>query len=425
MKKLFLLAFIGIINWPLFGQDLDFARRQIDTLASESMHGRGYVMHGDRIAANYLVDQLKQLGVQPWKGKYKQRYSFPVNTFPGNMIMIADGKNMKPGYDFQVKTWSTGKQDTFQILKLQEKHLDDMGELRALRSQDLSNYLLSVDPEDFSDKFRKRLPEITHVNFFGAAGYINLKKGEKLTWSVTGSEQMVNHIVLDVKKTSWNDAGKVILDIENRLFNQYETANITGYLEGREEPDSFVLITAHYDHLGRMGKNTCYCGAHDNASGTAMALNLADYFAISQNRPKHSLLFVFFSGEEAGLHGSRYFAENPPLDLEKIKFVMNIDLIGSGSKGIKVVNGAKLKPQFKLLKKINEEKNYIAAVKKRGEAANSDHYPLYAKGVPAFFVYTLGDEYKEYHNPDDRAEGLPLTAYKGLFRLIRDYVEQI
>lgn len=425
MRKLLSVLVLNLIVLCLHAQDLEYARKQIDTLASESMHGRGYVNNGDELAADYLVNELKEIGVMPWKNMYRQKYSFAINTFPGKMVMKAGDKTLRPGYDFQVKVWSEGVKGKYQVFKLERKHLKVMDEMRGLRDKDLRNHIILVDPKVFSEEMRKNLNEITYVNFFGAAGYIILEDSEKLTWSVAGSETTVKHIVLDVRREAWNNAEQLSLDIESRFFRDYKTANVMGYLPGTEQPDSFVLVTAHYDHLGRMGKNTCYCGAHDNASGTAMTLDLARYFAISQNRPKHSLLFVFFSGEEAGLHGSRYFADKPPLQLEKIKFVMNIDLIGSGSKGIKVVNGAKLKSQFELLNRINEESNYIAAVKKRGEAANSDHYPLYAKGVPAFFVYTLGDEYKEYHNPDDRADGLPLTAYEGLFRLIRDYVERI
>ncbi|MFO8087525.1 MAG: M28 family peptidase [Bacteroidales bacterium] len=425
MNRLLMIISIACFVFPLSGQNKDYAREQIDTLASESMHGRGYVNNGVRVAADYLVQELKDIGVFAWKGGYRQACAFPVNTFPGNMYLNADGKTMKPGYDFQVKTWSEGLTDTLKVLRLEEKHLKDMEHMRKLRDQDLKDYLILLDPKRFSDKMAKNLNNIAYVNFFGAAGYVNLVDAEKLMWSVAGSHKMVEHIVIDVKREAWNDATRIILDIESRFYNQYETANVIGYLKGREEPDSFVLITAHYDHLGRMGENTCYCGAHDNASGTALTLDLASYFAVSQNRPRHSLLFVFFSGEEAGLHGSRFFADNPPLNLDKVKFVVNLDIVGTGSKGIKVVNGAILKKQFELLKSINEQEAYVTDVKKRGEAANSDHYPLYAKGIPAFFVYTLGDEYKEYHNPDDVAKALPLTAYEGLFRLIRDYVEQL
>jgi len=181
-----------------------------------------------------------------------------------------------------------------------------------------------------------------------------------------------------------------------------------------------VLITAHYDHLGRMGKKVFFPGAHDNASGTAMITDLARYFA--DNPPEISVLFIAFSAEETGLEGSYYYSENPVVPLENTLFSLNLDIIGSGSTGIKVVNGKVLPDYFNILKRINTQNNYVKKVGKRGEAANSDHYHLYRMGVSAFFIYTTGDEYTEYHTVNDKAEGLPLTAYDGLFRLVSDFI---
>ncbi|MFO8054090.1 MAG: M28 family peptidase [Bacteroidales bacterium] len=425
MKQFVCLMFGFFFCVSIYAQDLEYARAQIDTLASEAMHGRGYVNRGDRIAADYLEEQLQKHGLEKVEGSYRQHYSFPVNTFPGTMKMIAGDKLMRPGYDFQVKAYSKGLKDTLKTIELKQAHLQSADKLRELQQRDLEGYLMVIDPEEFREEFREEIPSIVYVNFFGASGYIVLQNREKLIWGVSGSENPAGHPVLEVLASQWNNAQQVILDIENEYINQYRTSNVYGYVPGTEHPDSFVLVVAHYDHLGRMGKNTCYCGAHDNASGTGMTLDLARYFAGSENRPAHSLMFVFFSGEEAGLHGSSYFAEHPPVELDKIKFVLNLDLIGSGSKGIGVVNGKVFKPQFELLKQINEKNQYIADTKKRGESSNSDHYPFHKNGVSSFFFYTMGDEYQEYHTPEDRSDGLPLTAYEGLFRLIRDYVREI
>ncbi len=100
-------------------------------------------------------------------------------------------------------------------------------------------------------------------------------------------------------------------------------------------------------------------------------------------------------------------------------------MVGSGSDGIKVVNGSVLKKEFELLQNINEKEKYLKKVSKRGEAANSDHYPFYRKKVPAFFIYTLGDEYKEYHTPVEKAEKVPMTEYDDLFRLMLAFVNAL
>ncbi len=424
MKTIIALFIGSLFAVSLAAQDLDYVRAQIDTLASESMHGRGYVNNGDRLAAKHLLKEFQRIGLKPVKGAYEQKYTFSINTFPGAMEMVAGQKTMKPGYDYQVRAYSTGVTDTFKTIRLTPEHFNSLSDFQYLQHRDLSGYIMVIDPQDFSKQVRGNIPDIVYVNFFGAGGYIVLDKSEKLYWAKSpGTKTPVPHVVFDVLASSWNDADQVVVDVENEYRPYYETSNIYGYVPGTVHPDSFFLIVAHYDHLGRMGSETCYCGAHDNASGTAAVLDLARYFSQPENRPPHSVMFVLFSGEEAGLKGSRHFVNHPPVALDNIRFVLNLDLLGSGSKGVAVVNGTLLEEPFELLKQINQENQYVAETRPRGESARSDHYPFHKKGVPAFFFFTMGEEYREYHTPDDRAEGLPLTAYEGLFRLIRDYVK--
>ena len=170
-----------------------------------------------------------------------------------------------------------------------------------------------------------------------------------------------------------------------------------------------------------MGKETYIAGASDNASGSAMLLDLADYY--SENPPKYNTVFIWFAGEEAGLVGSKYFVENPPFSLDNIKFLLNLDLMADAKKGITVVNGTIFNEAFDRLKAINEREGLLNQVKARGAAANSDHYPFYEKGVPSFFIYTEGD-YKHYHDINDVPENIPLTNYDQVFELITSFVKE-
>ena len=87
-----------------------------------------------------------------------------------------------------------------------------------------------------------------------------------------------------------------------------------------------------------MGKDVYFPGANDNASGVAMLLNLANYYSKKENQPKCSIAFIAFAGEEAGLLGSKYFSEHPLIPLNKMKFLVNLDLLGTGDEGMMVVN---------------------------------------------------------------------------------------
>ena len=130
-------------------------------------------------------------------------------------------------------------------------------------------------------------------------------------------------------------------------------------------------------------------------------------------------MFIALTGEEVGLFGSKYFVDNPIIDLKKIKFLINLDMVGTGSSGISVVNATIFKEQFNKLKQINDDNNFITNISQRGAACNSDHCPFFEKGVPSFFIYTTGKEFNEYHNTKDKADSIPLTAYEGLFNLIK------
>lgn len=172
-----------------------------------------------------------------------------------------------------------------------------------------------------------------------------------------------------------------------------------------------------------MGNEVFFPGANDNASGIALLLNLAANYS-QKEPPKKTIVFMAFGAEEAGILGSKFFTENPTLPLSKINFVVNLDLLGTGSEGITVVNGAVYEKEFKMLQQINKDNNYLVAVKKRGKAANSDHYWFSEKGVPAVFIYTLGG-IRAYHDVYDVSATLPLTEFEDCFRLIRDFIDEL
>ncbi len=163
-----------------------------------------------------------------------------------------------------------------------------------------------------------------------------------------------------------------------------------------------------------MGSETYFPGANDNASGVAFLLSLAKYYAA--NPQPYSMAFICFAAEEAGLVGSKYFTENPVVPLEQIRFLINIDMVGTGETGITVVNGSLHTREFGMLNRINDQKKYLPKINARGKAANSDHYFFSEKGVPAFFIYTQGG-ISAYHDIYDKASTLPLTEFPNLFKL--------
>ena len=354
-------------------QDLAFARKMVDTLASRSFWGRGYTEDGMKKAADFLSAQFKSYGLKPMDGKnFQQAFSYPVNTFPGKMDLSINGVDLVPGKDFIVSPESNG-----------------------LKSKGL-------------------VEQVDSVQFIDRKNRFIIKLEDKLTWSV--ADKPVGYTAVMVNKKGLASLPKEYkVNIENKSQSDFKAFNICAQVKGTRVPDSVILISAHYDHLGGMGKDTYFPGANDNASGVALLLNLARYYAA--NPQPYTMGFICFAGEEAGLIGSKYFTEHPLLPLKKIRFLVNTDLAGTGEEGITIVNATEFPKEFELMNAINKEHKLVSNINVRGKAANSDHYHFSEKGVPAFFFYTLGG-IKAYHDVFDKPETLPLNEHTDLFELV-------
>lgn len=380
------------------------------------MHGRGYVNEGDKIAANYIENEFKKIGLKPFREGFIQEFNFPVNTFPGQISVTIDGTKLVPGKDFIIYSRSPKSKGSFKIVLADEKLITKKKCLKKFQKQNFSNKVILVND---TGNQTKELQELT-ANQYKAKGIISLK--DKLTWSI--SRDTLPYPIIEILRTSINKAKKIELDIETKFISAYTSQNIIGYIEGALHPDSFFVFSAHYDHLGRMGKDTYFPGANDNASGIAVLLNLAKYYSKPENKPKYSIAFMAFGAEEAGLLGSKFYTENPFFSLSKIKFLANMDIMGTGDEGITAVNATEHKKEFDLLVDLNNKNNYLKQVKPRGKTANSDHYHFSEKGVKAFFIYTMGG-IKAYHDIYDKAETLPLTKFEEVFKLLAGFISAL
>jgi Zn-dependent M28 family amino/carboxypeptidase len=171
-----------------------------------------------------------------------------------------------------------------------------------------------------------------------------------------------------------------------------------------------------------MGKHTIFPGANDNASGTSLMLYMAQYFAAHPQ--KYSVAFMAFSGEEAGLLGSKFYTNNPLFPLKKIRFVINLDLAGEAINGITVVNATEQKKAFQTLKKINDDFNFVSKINERGQTQNSDHFHFSEKGVPAIFIYANGTK-PFYHDVFDQAKEVSFDGVDGMIDLLKEFVTRL
>ena len=425
LMMLFIYLFISHNTSSLSAQEINkgkvyqYARKVVDTMASESMHGRGYVNGGDKIAANYIRTEFQKISLIPFTNDYYQKFSFPINTFPNAMDVEIDKKKLIAGREYIVRGISGGLSGSFEIVHFNSTVLKNRRSKKRFKKINFTDKIIVVDKSnlDLKDREILNLIDAFTLNLFKARGVIFME--DKLTAEF--STHVESYLLLEILRTSFSGEEKSItLNIENKFIPNYQSQNVIAYVKGSEYPDSFIVFSAHYDHLGQMGKNIYFPGANDNASGCAMLLNLAKYYSMSENRPKISIAFIAFGGEEVGLLGSKYFTESPLFPLKNIRFLLNMDIMGTGEEGITAVNGTVFKTEFDKLKEINTQNNFIKAVKIRGKAANSDHYFFSEKGVKAFFIYTMGG-IKAYHDIYDRAETLPLNEFENLFNLITSF----
>lgn len=381
MKKI-LFIFLVFFTWGMRSQDSLYARLVIKKLTSQEFYGRGYLNNGLDKASKYISSELKRLKAQPlFTTGYFQWFDFDVNTFPDKISVKVNGKLLKPGIDFIPNPESGSIKGKFTLVK-----------------KDSITFLAQNSPIPIA---------------------VSLKR--KLTFSVATNSASYCGIEL-LNKNQYTDLKTIDLNIESKVLTKYINKNICAFIKGTQNNDTVVVFSAHYDHLGGIGKKTFFPGANDNASGVSMLLNMVKYY--SENPPKYRTIFVFFAGEEAGLIGSKYFIDNNTLDLTKIKFLVNLDLLGTGDDGIMVVNATEFKPQFEKLKKVNQDGNYVKEIKQRGKARNSDHYWFSEMGVPCFFIYTLGG-IKAYHDVFDIEKTLPLTDYNDVFALLTGFVKEL
>lgn len=410
-----LLIGLSLAHWTR-GQDMPRVRQTIRTLAAPDLHGRGYVNQGEKKAAAYLRQRFQQIGLLPLAPDFIQSFSLDINTFPGALHLRAGGQKLRPGLDFIAEPTSGNGRAAGPVVVLDTLIFTDENSGQRWLQQDLGGKIIVLRQRD-ADRLRT-LPNAFAHHLAQAAARLTLVP--KLTAALASNQQP--QLQLLVLADRWPpNAPQATLQVEARLLRDYPTQNVVGYVPGSIQPDSFLIVTAHYDHLGRMGKQAYFPGANDNASGTAMLLEFASHYAQPANRPAYSIAFIAFGAEEAGLLGSRYFVAHPLVNLTQIRFLVNLDLLGTGDEGLTVVNGQLLPGAYQTLVRLNDAQHFVPNVTARGRAANSDHFPFSEQGVPAFFLYTRGG-IKAYHDVLDKAETLPLTAFSGVFGLVREFL---
>lgn len=467
MKKFALSSFSTILFGlalasvsPSYTSAEETIKDHIKFLASDNLEGRFPGTQGIDKAAKYIEKYFIQYGLKPVKGNYF--HSFFVNTGvklgTDNKLSI-DNKSIVLNKDWAPVHFSDNGSVSGEIVfagygistKKDSKndnkiHYDDY---EGIDANNKILLILTSAPEDSSDKntlnwysglrykatnarehgakavvfvndINKEtddLPELKFEQMSRNTGIICFQITRKKATELLGKDiSVLEKSINESKKPQSFLTGKYCDAVIDLVSIEQETKNVFGMAEGTDPvlKNEFIVVGAHYDHLGWGVIGSTYTGkvpkihngADDNASGTAGVLEMARRFGKSPI--KRSIIFVSFSAEEMGLLGSDYFVKNPPFQLDKTEFMINFDMIGRMKENKLQIFGLGTSPDFDARVDSLAAIEKLTLIKLNDAFGPSDHASFYKNNIPAmhFFTGVHGD----YHSP---ADDWDLINYEG------------
>ena len=416
MKKLLLLVG-AVVAMQLGAQDLAHYQKIVKELSSARYQGRGYAEDGANKAGKWIAKEYAKVGADE---VLCQPFKLDINTFPGKMDVRIDGKKLVPGVDFTLREFNPEIKGEFNLYYIDTLNYSAEKVFADLATPQYEGAFVVCDFM-FTYKHIDDFKKLQSKKDCSCSGFIYTWEAPLKFYKAYGEtvkEKPIIWVTPDFPKY----AKSIKVDIENEFLKDYECFNVIAKVEGHRH-DSCYVFTAHYDHLGKLGKKTYYPGAHDNASGTATIITLAAHYA--RNKPEFDMYFIAFSGEDANLRGSEWYVNNPLAPLGQIKYLFNLDMIADNNPELYCEVSDEGMTGFTLLENINAEKGYFKALDRNELAENSDHYPFAARKVPCiFFMNEHGDAFKYYHTVHDTWENAIFVNYEPTFKLIKEFIDK-
>lgn len=282
----------------------------------------------------------------------------------------------------------------------------------------------SADVQDFSI--------IDSTELLGDLQYLSSDELEGRRTGEPGNKMAQDYIEDRFQSLNLQMAGESyrhLFDFTNSRTDEefVDAVNLIGYVQGSVNPDQFIVVTAHYDHLG-VSDGDIYNGADDNASGTGGLLAAARYF--SEKTPQNSILFIAFDAEEQGLTGARKFIENPAVPLDQVALNVNMDMISTNFENELYAVGT---AHYPYLQPFIEESvtdtsitvsfGYDTDDWPQNWTLSSDHGPFHLEGIP--FVYFGVEDHPHYHQPTDTFDNINPDFYLKAVETIIGVIENL
>ncbi len=456
MKKILIVILLALTWGQSYTQEAITSEEvfaHIKFLASDSLKGRFPGTPESKIAANYILSDFLKSGLKPMFNdgfqpfeitikrnvksvslktgtflcKYVEEY-IPLMFSPSGS---AYGEAVFAGYGIDIEDSTLSWNDY--------ENLDVKGKWVVIfrGKPDANGY-----PETFFDNSIKEYDKVLTASDKGAVGvlFINPEKeypNDKLPEPCMGRVGKQSPIPAFAAKRFtgkrlFRDVNKNLQDIENQINRlnkpitfelnttisskleiepvKVQTQNIVAYIEGADPnlKDEYIVIGAHYDHLGFGGCGSgsrmpdtiaVHNGADDNASGDAGLLELAEFIAANKDKIGRSIIFVAFGAEERGLLGSKFFVENLPVDKDNIYAMLNMDMIGKSTGKLSVLGTGTGDNWENILDQISYDTTKMKVEYSKNAYSGSDHASFYNAKIPVLFFYASSG--KGYHTPFD------------------------
>lgn len=425
-------------------QTIDNLKAHIQYLADDKLEGRRTGTPGEELAMQYISKQFKEIGLIP-KGTESFPQSFPVND--GKKIdditeFIINGSRLEVNKDFFPFPFSPDQRiEALPSVSLQEVGMPWFFDLKEVLEENKSNPHF-----DLVDYIRTNYKGINNRGAVAMIFYNSSDIDDKLAFDPKDKSEKLPvpaiYVTKEAAKKYFADKSAT-LNIKLRTGISEKTRighNVIGYIDNKAA--TTVILGAHYDHLGygedgnsmiRTGEKSIHNGADDNASGTAALIELARKLKTSK-ATNNNYLFIAFSGEELGLFGSKYFTENPTLDLKSVNYMINMDMVGRLNDSTKVltVGGFGTSPAwdkvvnnmdfFKLPYKSDVAAPLVIKIDSSGTGP-SDHTSFYRKDIPVLFYFT--GLHTDYHKPSDDADKINYTGEQLIIQHIYNVIESL
>lgn len=407
----------------------DNLRTHIQFLADDKLEGRRTGSQGEKLAMEYISAQFQKNGLQA-KGEQGYYQAFEVydgKVFGDSTWFYINGNKLIPGKDFFPFAWSVNGK----IIAQPSPAIQEAGEPWFYDLKDALEENKNNTHFDLQDYIKKNVAKAKERGASAIILYNRSGIKDKLSFEVKDRSALsaipVIYLSNEVASRFYKD-GMESLDIKLSVALEEKRRtghNVVGFMDnGAAET---VVFGAHFDHLG-MGEDgnsrhinndlVVHNGADDNASGTAALIELSRMLRQSALKG-HNYLFIAFSGEELGLYGSKYFTDHPTIDLKKVDYMINMDMVGrlNDSSRVLTIGGFGTSPTWSNKISTNFFETPAAAKKNipslviridSSGTGPSDHTSFYRKDIPVLFYFT--GLHTDYHKPSDDADKINIPG---------------